>query len=499
MKSTQASRSALEGPIIARSLAELEIAARRDLAYSAYPTPHWVPARLHNGQLMLDVAIVGAGQGGLATAFGLMREQITNIQVFDRNPQGLEGPWVTFARMITLRTPKHITGPEYGIASLTPRAWYEARYGASSWAALDKIPREDWQDYLQWFRRVTDIPVQNDANIVAITPEGDALRLTVVTPTGTVERFARKVVLATGIDGSGRWEIPVFISRALPPDRFAHTAQDIDFGRLAGRRIGVLGAGASAFDNAATALEAGTGSVDLCVRRHDIPRVNPYRWMESAGFLGHYAEMSDIMRWRFMRHIFELNQPPPQDTFWRCQRHANFAYHTGCPWTSVAMQGAEIAVATPLGDMRFDFLIVGTGFVIDLQLRPELAAIADKIAAWADRFTPPAGEESALLSSHPYLGDAFQFTERVAGTAPYLANIHNFTFGATPSMGLSGASISGMKYGVRRLVAGLARDLYLDDAHRHLASLLAYNTPELVSTECEHPPTPQATPAPPAG
>jgi FAD-dependent urate hydroxylase len=498
MEPPQASGPTPDGPVIARSLAELEVVVRRDLAYTAYPTPPWIPARLHNGQSLLDVAIVGAGQGGLGTAFGLLRERITNIQVFDRNQQGLEGPWVTFARMITLRTPKHITGPDYGVASLTPRAWYEAKYGAAAWAGLDKIPRQDWQAYLRWFRRVTDIPVQNDADVAAITPEGDALRLTLATPTGRVERFARKVVLATGIDGSGRWEIPGFISRAIPPDRFAHTVQDIDFGRLAGRRIGVLGAGASAFDNAATALEAGALSVDLCLRRRDIPRINPYRWMESAGFLGHCAEMPDLMRWRFMRHIFELNQPPPQDTFWRCRKRANFAYHTGCPWTSVEMQGDEIVVGTPLGDMRFHFLIVGTGFAIDLRLRPELAAIADKIAIWADRFIPPAGEESALLSSYPYLGDAFQFTERVAGTTPYLANIHNFTFGATPSMGLSGASISGMKYGVRRLVAGLARDLYLGDTQRHLASLLAYDTPELVSTEREDAPTPDATPAPAA-
>ena len=167
-------------------LAELEVVVRRDLAYTAYPTPPWIPARLHNGQSLLDVAIVGAGQGGLGTAFGLLRERITNIQVFDRNHQGLEGPWVTFARMITLRTPKHITGPDYGVASLTPRAWYEAKYGAAAWAGLDKIPRQDWQAYLRWFRRVTDIPVQNDADVAAITPEGDALRLTLATPTGRV-------------------------------------------------------------------------------------------------------------------------------------------------------------------------------------------------------------------------------------------------------------------------------------------------------------------------
>jgi cation diffusion facilitator CzcD-associated flavoprotein CzcO len=494
MGATQSTTS----PVIARSLDELETVARRDLAYTGYPAHPWVPARRHNGETLLDVAIVGAGQGGIATAFGLLRERITNIQVFDRNAEGLEGPWVTFARMITLRTPKHITGPDYGIASLTPRAWYEAKYGAAAWEALGKIPRQDWQAYLHWFRRLTGIPVQNDVEVAAITPEDGALRLTLTTPDGRVERHARKVVLATGIDGSGRWQIPDFIARAVPPERFAHTAQDIDFAGLAGRRIGLLGAGASAFDNAATALEAGAGSVDLCLRRRDIPRINPYRWMESSGFLGHYAELPDLLRWRFMRHIFDLNQPPPQDTFWRCRKHANFAYHAGCPWNSVAMQGEEIVVVTPLREMRFDFVIIGTGFEIDLRRRPELAAIAGSIATWGDRFSPPVGEESALLSSHPYLGDAFQFTERVHGSAPYLANIHNFTFGATPSMGLSGASISGMKYGVRRLVAGLARDLYVADARAHLDSLIAYVTPELVSTELPDVPELEAAPAPAA-
>jgi FAD-dependent urate hydroxylase len=183
--------------------------------------------------------------------------------------------------------------------------------------------------------------VQNDADVAAITPEGAALRLILATPTGRVERFARKPVLATGIDGSGRWEIPGFISRAIPPDRFAHTVQDIDFGRLAGRRIGVLGAGASAFDNGATALEVSAGSVGLCLCRRDLPRINPYRWMESASFLGHYAEMPDLMRWRYIRRIFELNQPPPQDTFWRCRKHANFAI-TPAALDIRRMQGDEI-------------------------------------------------------------------------------------------------------------------------------------------------------------
>lgn len=32
---------------------------------------------------------------------------------------GKEGPWATYARMVTLRTPKHLTGLDYGMPSLT--------------------------------------------------------------------------------------------------------------------------------------------------------------------------------------------------------------------------------------------------------------------------------------------------------------------------------------------------------------------------------------------
>ena len=86
--------------------------------------------RLHAGKPALDVLIVGAGQSGLVTAFGLMRERVRNILVIDRAPEGKEGPWVTFARMPTLRSPKVQTGPDLGIPSLTFQAWYEAQHGA---------------------------------------------------------------------------------------------------------------------------------------------------------------------------------------------------------------------------------------------------------------------------------------------------------------------------------------------------------------------------------
>jgi cation diffusion facilitator CzcD-associated flavoprotein CzcO len=57
------------------------------------------------------VAIIGAGMAGLAAAFALKRLGISNVRLFDRAPRGCEGPWVTYARMQTLRSPPELTGP----------------------------------------------------------------------------------------------------------------------------------------------------------------------------------------------------------------------------------------------------------------------------------------------------------------------------------------------------------------------------------------------------
>ncbi|HTI01290.1 MAG TPA: NAD(P)/FAD-dependent oxidoreductase [Acidisoma sp.] len=458
------------------SLTDLQDRVRADLACLDYPSKPWLPSQSLDGQPVLDVLIIGAGQGGLATAFGLMREKIGNILVVDQAPRGGEGVWTTFARMITLRTPKHVCGPDLGIGSLTPRAWYEARFGAEAWAALGKLPREVWQDYLDWYRGVLDLPVRNDTGIVDIAPHGRFLAAT----TDRGERLlARKIVLATGIAGSGAWLIPDFIEARIPRSRYAHTSEEIDFAALAGKRIGVLGAGASAFDNAATALEAGAGRVQLCVRRRLLPRVNPYRWMEQPGFLGHFADLPDLMRWRFMRHIFTMNQPPPPDTVARCAAFPHFSAHPGTPWLDARMEGDEIRIRTPGGELAFDFVIIGAGFVMDAALRPELRHFAPHIAKWGDRFTPPAGEADAILATYPYLARNFTFTARHGAAVPGLDQIYNFTFGATPSMGLSGASISGLKFGVRRLVDAITRDFFLEDAETHYLGLLRYEDQEL--------------------
>ena len=460
-------------------LAELEQRVRFELDCLEYPTRQWVPPRSRNGDHVHDVVIVGGGQSGISIAFRLLRERVTNLRVLDRSQQGFEGPWLTFARMQSLRTPKNVTGPDLGIPSLSPRAWWEARFDAQSWEGLNKLPRDLWQAYLLWVRKTIGIDVSNEADVFDIEPLDDGLLAIHAKIRGTEERLlARKVVLATGIEGSGRWVVPAAIVRCVPRTRYAHTSEPIDFASLAGKTIAVVGAGASAFDNAAMALENGASSVDLFVRRKQLPIVNPNRWMEFAGFLRHFGDLDDARKWRFMKIIFDMNQPPPQETFDRCVRFANFKVWLDSPIEQVGMESDKVMLASSKGTMTFDFLIAGTGFIVDLAARPELARFHEKIACWSDRYHPPDDEQSAVLGSYPYLSASFQFTEKTEGSAPFLANIFSYTFAAMPSLACS-AGISALKFGVDRIAHGVSRGLFVEDADAHLQSLREYKEPEL--------------------
>jgi FAD-dependent urate hydroxylase len=465
--------------VAAKNLNELTRRVAFELECLGYPARAWVPPRRHAGQPVHDVVIIGGGQSGVALAFRLLRERVSNIRVLDRSAEGREGPWITFARMHTLRTPKDVIGPELGIPSLSVRAWYEASFGEGSWAGVDRIPREVWHDYLLWVRRTVGIDVTNDAEVTDIEPLNDGLLAVTARINGQPQTLiTRNVALTTGMEGCGRWTVPDIISKALPRERYAHTADAIDFTALAGKRVGVIGAGASAFDNAAVALEHRAAAVGLYVRRKKLPIVNPNRWMEFAGFMRHFGDLDDVRKWRFMKFIFDANQPPPQDTFERCARFPNFEIHLGCPLENVALAGDTIRLQTPQGSASAHFLIVGTGFAIDFAARPELDRIAPHIARWSDRYQPPAGEENARLGAYPYLSSYFQFTEKRPGTAPYLKNIFSYTYAAMPSLACT-AGISQLKFGLDRIGFGITRELFLADADHHFVTLRDYSEPEL--------------------
>jgi cation diffusion facilitator CzcD-associated flavoprotein CzcO len=474
-------------PDTAAGLAELNARVRADLDMIAHPRMPWLtPRAAPDGTSALDVLVVGGGQSGVAAAFGLKRSRVDNVLVVDKAPRGLEGPWLTYARMETLRSPKDFTGPDLDIPSLTYQSWHTAKYGAASWDALDLISREDWARYLLWVRDVTGVPVRNDVAVTAIEPAADGLiAATLSLADGTTETVhARKVILATGQDGMGEWWMPDDVA-ALPAHLRAHSADTIDFERLRGKVVAVIGAGASAFDNAATALEHGASDVLLFCRRETPQVIQPYRWLTFKGFLDHLGDLDDAWRWRFMQRVLSLREGFPQQTYDRCARHEAFRLIAGAPCEVRETADDRVEVTIPTGAHSVDFVIAATGIDMDFAGRPELAACAGNIASWADRYTPPEEEADARLGRFPYLNRDFSLAEKEPGRTPWIGNIHVFSIAATMSFGASGSSINAMTTCVPKLVSSVTRGLFEADVETHWAALQAYDVPQAIVGKLE--------------
>lgn len=467
----------------AQGLRQLELRLRQDLSWLEWPAKSWVPPRDVVGEPVTDVVVVGAGMCGLATAGALKGLGIASLIVLDRATAGREGPWVTFARMETLRSPKQLTGPALGLPALTFRAWYEAQFGHEAWEALGKIPRRQWMEYLVWYREMLDLPVRNGVELISVTPgPEDLLTLRIREATGERTLHARHLVLATGRDGLGGAWVPPIVS-GIDKGLWAHSADAIDFDRLRGKRVGVVGAGASAMDNAAEALEHGVASLDLFVRRKDLPRINKFTGIGSQGVVHGFAGLPDDWKWRFLDYAMKAQTPPPRDSTLRVSRHPQSRFHLGSPIESLAERDGHLVLTTAKGSYPLDFLIMATGFSVDPGLRPELNAVAPFIRFWKDRYAPPEGIDNPELAHAPDLGASFEFLEREPGTCPALASIHCFNYPAMLSHGKLSGDIPAVSDGAQRLARGIARALFVADRETHYEALVAFETPELLGDE----------------
>jgi cation diffusion facilitator CzcD-associated flavoprotein CzcO len=475
----------------APSLEALERRLAYELECLQLPAPRWTQPREHDGHAVADVAIIGAGMAGLALAAALQHRGMATA-VYDEAAAGWEGPWATTARMETLRSPKQLAGPALGLPSLTFRAWFEAQFGSAAWQALDKIPRLQWMDYLRWYRRVLALPVHNEHRITDVQPGADGLVALRLQADGREQRaWARRVVLATGRAGLGGPWVPGWVQR-LPRARWAHSADEFDYATLRGLRVGVIGAGASAMDSAATALEEGAARVHLLIRRNDIPRINKGKGAGNPGFVHGHARLPDAWKWRIRHYIHQQQVPPPRDSTLRVSLHANAFFHLGCAVLFAEARSGALQVQTSHGPIELDFLIFATGFAVDWAQRPMLRHIAPHVRLWQDRWMPGAGLEDHELSASPDLGDDFQFQLRDGHSCPGLERVHCFSYPAALSLGVITGDIPAISEGATQLATGLAGLLWADDIEYHFARMQAYAEPEVFGDEWVASPLPSA-------
>ncbi|GAB3921945.1 NAD(P)/FAD-dependent oxidoreductase [Kribbella albertanoniae] len=422
-----------------------------------------------------DVVVVGAGQAGLGIGFALRRAGIGRSTVIDAAAPGETGSWTTTARMHTLRTPKIWPQPEYGYSELSFRAWYERLHGQAAYDLVENIPRTVWAQYVAWFGRTVEVPVRHHTRLVGVAPASDhlVLRLAVTGTDGQAEdrvETTRRLVLATGVEGTGGPALPPYF-RALPAHLAAHTGDRIDFTQFRGGNVAVLGAGSSALDAAAVALEAGAQQVHVFTRRSELIVHGPSRNIgRNIGAKENFHRRDDADRWRAQVLAARAGRSCTQESLARAMAFPGFRIHLSAPWRHARADGGKVRVDAADGSHVFDFVVAGTGYQYDPRTRPELAEIAPHIALWGDRYKPPAELAHEGLACVPYLGPGYELVGKEPGS--FVGRIHAFSAAAGLSFGIPAGDAQSLATGIPRLVDALGRELFFED-QRHLEPVRA--------------------------
>lgn len=451
----------------------------RDLSCIQHPHREWVEKRFTiNGEPILDVAIIGGGQTGLTVAFSLKRHCIHNICIFDKSSEDAAGSWINVGRMETLRTPKSTTGPDLDIPLLSVKYWYSEKYGEKAWDALDYIPRLVWHDYLNWFRKVLKLPVEFNSHAGALSwdTENNCYCFIVTQDNSQKMIFARKVVLATGLEGSGEWMIPQFIEKNLPRSRYSQATCPISEDSIRGKVIAILGAGPNAFDLALEAYRMGAKSIEVFSKRDRLVTLHCFKWGEFTGFMKCFADLNDDQKYSFAARMFEMGQPPVPERVESAFHLPNFTMHYSSPWIDAFERDGKVVIKTPIKEYQADFLILATGWHCKLEARPELVHLVDKIAKWEDMYVPPVDRRYEKLLKFPYLGRGFQFNAKDPQKDSYLNSLFNMTGGGLVSNGFcAGTGLTGMKYSINLITEEICRQFFLEDANKFYDSFDQYD------------------------
>ena len=258
-----------------------------------------------------------------------------------------------------------------------------------------RSPPSDWLAYLLWVRDTVPIAIENDIEATSIDLRW-GLRARRArwrerarrrcTPARSCWPAAATVRVRPSSRRSLRWRVRHLGERV----RVFHSAEDIDFARFRGGKVGVLGASASAFDNAGAALEAGAGA-GAPVLAAGAPAADQQVEVDRVCGL-----LPRLRRARRRQALADLQLHPlaracRRRTSWCCAATATRASPSTSPSHGSMSSPTRRASTSSRARRAIASMpsILATGFSVDLAQRPELAPLHDKIALWA-RSHPPA-------------------------------------------------------------------------------------------------------------
>lgn len=472
------------------SIGELEAALRDHLAdLRFYSRQSWVvPGVTAAGNKIFDAVIVGAGQNGLALAYNLKLRGVRRLLVVDAQDTDQPGPWHSFARMRTLRTPKSISGPECSNPLLSFKTWFCSAYSRAEYDGFNFIPLAYWQEYLSWYRRVLEIETLSNRLVTDIQwdPQNDCLRLTVDGPQRGVAAavHTRKVGLATGMAGAGEWAPPPELAARLPRSSYYTGWEPIPWPEVMGRDVAVIGAGATGFDNAACALEAGCRSVTVYGRR-PFPERDVYfelwRGRDDSGahpcetghppadlldaLLAYNASLPDAERIRLVSRLLRNGWSPANPEYLaRVPRVDEMVVRPDSPVQRlVYLQGQDqVRVETGADSLVFDRLIFATGVRPGLEHRPELRRLWPSIRVWGD-VAGPGVQLPAGLGELPKLSPHYQLQPRQGASGSEFGHIYSLADLLHIVVGLQST-----RYVVSAIAEHMSASLYASQVCQHI-------------------------------
>lgn len=468
------------------SLNQLQQQLDEQLHLLGLPERNWMPQRYYQKQPLLDVVIIGAGMAGLCAAASLKLKGVHNLALYEAAAAGQEGPWATFARMNTLRSPKDLAGPALGVPALTFQAWYQTLYGSTAWQNLGRIPRLVWHDYLQWYRHALQLPVHHAHQLLRLhTEQCDATGLPIMVchlqdknenTHKTV--YARHVVLATGMDGLGGPNLPAWVQQ-LPRRCWQHSSEHIKLTELRGRQLAIVGGGDSALDTAASALEQGADSVDLFVRASSFSQINYWKAYTHAGHRDGFASLDTEQKRALFGFLGQQSTPPAQGTIERIKSLERLYIHFDVQIEAAHYHDDKVWLHCGQPLIAADHLILATGYVIEPTLRPELQQIRPYLSFFPQDFFAPGLPRAN--NTVPRLNADFSFQSHCPEHQQSLQKIHCFTHASLLSVGKIAGDIPGISAGAQSLSKGIVAKLYQAEFDYQLEEIKRYDEQEITT------------------
>ena len=364
------------GPLVARAIELGRLVVQRSrTAPAAAPEPDR-PDRRRSRRKPDEVAVIGAGPYGLATAAHLRHAGVP-VRTFggvlefwrEQMPEGM--------RLRSRKRSTHISDPERKLTIDD----YVAATGRT--VTTPSLMLDEFLDYGAWFQQQA-VPDVDPRKVRVLDRHEGSFRLELEDGERvTVDR----VVVAAGLFPFGRRPEPF---RSLPPALVSHSADVRDLSRFAERKVLVVGGGQSALESAALLHEVGA-EVEVAVRAPEIKWLAPENAPRQPGLrsrlplpptdvggfaTGWTAALPDLFRLvpQRLKPVVSYRCIRPAGSAWLRPRLEDVPLGMGAIATGAQASNGGVSVhLADGGERKFDHVLLGTGYEIDVRSYPFLA------------------------------------------------------------------------------------------------------------------------------